>query len=95
MTREGFVRIHVVMPKELVEQIDALVGKRRRSEFIVEAVREALDRRKRAELGRRLAGSLADVDIPGWESSESAAEWVRALRYDQGTIVPGPEPTDR
>jgi hypothetical protein len=23
---------------------------------------------------------LADVDIPGWETLEAAAEWVRALR---------------
>jgi hypothetical protein len=27
-----------------------------------------------------MAGSLADVDIPGWDASEAAAEWVRALR---------------
>ena len=92
MTREGMVRIHVSMPKELVEQIDALVGKRRRSGFIVEAVREEIARRRRteldedarrrrSELGRKVAGSLADVDIPGWETSESTAEWVRQQRY--------------
>jgi len=23
---------------------------------------------------------LADVDIPGWESSDAAVEWVRKLR---------------
>jgi hypothetical protein len=27
-----------------------------------------------------MAGSLADVAFPGWETSEAAAEWVRALR---------------
>jgi hypothetical protein len=32
------------------------------------------------ELARRLAGSLADVDIPGWESSEAAERWVEDLR---------------
>ena len=64
MTREGFVRIHVVMPRELIEQIDALVGKRRRSEFIVEAVREHLARR-RLELAKKAAGSLANAEIPG------------------------------
>jgi hypothetical protein len=24
-------------------------------------------------------GALADVDIPGWETPEAAAAWVRAL----------------
>jgi hypothetical protein len=28
----------------------------------------------------RMAGSLADVDIPGWESSEAAEQWVEELR---------------
>jgi hypothetical protein len=32
------------------------------------------------ELANRLAGSLANVDIPGWESSEAAERWVEALR---------------
>ena len=36
--------------------------------------------RERANRARKVAGSLADVDIPGWETSESAAEWVRASR---------------
>jgi hypothetical protein len=27
-----------------------------------------------------MEGSLANVDIPGWEKRESAAAWVRALR---------------
>jgi hypothetical protein len=31
-------------------------------------------------LAHRLAGSLADVNIPGWESSESAEWWVANLR---------------
>ena len=104
MTREGSVRVHVVMPKELVEQIDALVGKRRRSEFIVEAVRDHLARRRRSELdehgrrrsemGRKVAGSLADVDIPGWESSDAAAEWVRQQRYGGDVSNPAGAPSD-
>ena len=31
-------------------------------------------------LAHQLAGSLADVDIPGWESSEAAERWVETLR---------------
>ena len=37
-------------------------------------------RAKLRRVARRMAGSLADVDIPGWDTKEAAAEWVRALR---------------
>ena len=79
MTKEA-VRTHVVLPKDLVEELDELVGPRHRSEFIAEAATEKLARLKLARAFEKFAGSLADVDIPGWETSESAAEWVRASR---------------
>ena len=36
--------------------------------------------KERANRARKFAGALATVDIPGWETSEAAAEWVRASR---------------
>src|SRR5437868_6722347 len=38
------------------------------------------------DLAHRLAGSLADVDIPGWETSEAAERWVEELR--RGDMFP-------
>ena len=73
-------RAHIVMPAELVEEIDAQVGPRRRSRFVQEAVEEKLRRQRLQASLTEMAGSLADVDIPGWETPEGAAEWVRALR---------------
>jgi hypothetical protein len=63
-----------------VKSVDELVGRRRRSRFFTEAVQEKVDRLRLARLAEKMAGSLADVDIPGWETKESAAEWVRASR---------------
>ena len=74
------VRTHVVMPKEVVDEIDDLVGPRRRSEFLTELAQKELRRRRLLEAFDRAAGSLAEVEIPGWETSESAEEWVRNLR---------------
>lgn len=34
------VRTHVVLPRDLVEAVDTLVGKRTRSEFVEQALRE-------------------------------------------------------
>lgn len=33
------------------------------------------------ELAKKVAGSLKDVDIPGWETPESSASWVHDLRH--------------
>jgi metal-responsive CopG/Arc/MetJ family transcriptional regulator len=74
------VRIRVSMPRALVEEIDRRVGKKERSAFIAEAAAQELRRLRRIEALDEFAGSLKDVDIPGWEMSESAAEWVREQR---------------
>lgn len=77
---EGMTRTHVVIPKELVESVDSVVGRRGRSKFFADAVAEKLARLRLARAARKAAGSLAAVDVPGWETGESAAEWVRASR---------------
>ena len=76
------VRTHVVIPKEIVDEVDRMVGNRHRSEFVAEAVAEKLSRERLHRAADRLGGSLADKDIPGWKSTESAAEWVHALRRE-------------
>ncbi len=74
------MRTHVVIPKELVDSVDELVGRRSRSKFFTEAVAEKLTRARLAKAAKSVVGSLADADIPGWETSESAAAWVRTSR---------------
>ncbi len=78
--REGMRRIHVLLPEDLVERIDEMVGKRERSRFIAEVLDAEVRRRRTRQALRDLEGVLADVDIPGWETPEAAAEWVRAGR---------------
>ena len=73
-------RVHVVLPREVIDQVDALVGPRKRSQFIQEAIEETLRRLRRIRAYEEFAGSLANVDIPGWETSESTIEWVGAQR---------------
>jgi hypothetical protein len=74
------VRTHIVVPEDLVSSIDRLVGKRARSRFFVEAAEEKLARERRARIFKAAAGDLADVPIPGWDSSEAGAAWVRRSR---------------
>ncbi|HZR98838.1 MAG TPA: hypothetical protein VFE37_09040 [Chloroflexota bacterium] len=77
---QATIRTHVVLPQDIVAAVDRLVGRRRRSAFFAEAAAEKLARVRLAEAAAQVAGSLADADIPGWETSEAAAEWVHALR---------------
>ena len=77
---EGVTRAHVVMPRETVEAIDRVVGRRGRSRFLTEAAEEKLRRMRLLEAADRVAGSLANVDTPGWNTPEEVDEWVRSLR---------------
>lgn len=77
---EDTIRTHIVFPKELVSAVDELVGQRKRSAFVSEAVAEKL---RREQLGRALietAGSLSDEDYPQWDTPEKISAWVRKMR---------------
>ena len=76
-------RTRVVLPSELVYEINERVGQRRRSEFIQEAVEEKLNRLRRVEAFKRVGGSIADGEIPEWETRESTSAWLHDLRQDR------------
>jgi hypothetical protein len=74
------MRAHVVVPDDLIAEVDELVGPRKRSEFFVEAVRERLRRARLQAAAKAAAGSLVGVETPGWETPEATSEWVRSVR---------------
>lgn len=80
MAREGTVRTHVVLPVELVRKIDELVGKRKRSAFIEDAVERRVRREQLAKALSKTAGALKGKLPPEWETPEKAYDWVRGLR---------------
>ena len=75
------MRTHVSIPDTIIERIDRLVGPRRRSQFLAEAADEKLHRE---EMLAALAAAIRSMDDggypPEWDTSESAAAWVRSLR---------------
>lgn len=74
------MRTHLVLPDDLVKDIDALVGKRKRSEFIAEAAQEKLKVERQLRAIREGAGSIDLSKHPEWATREKVIEWVRAQR---------------
>jgi hypothetical protein len=73
-------RAHIVLPEDLIAEIDSAVGPRGRSAFLVETAR--------AELRRRNLLAFLRSDHPAWqeqdhpELSGGSAAWVSKLRKE-------------
>ena len=82
----GAHRAHIILPQELIHEIDSLVGPRGRSAFLVETARAELRR-------RRLLAFLRD-DRPAWtaenhpELGSDAGAWVKRLRSEGESRIP-------
>lgn len=76
----NIMRAHILIPRETVEAIDRIVGRRGRSRFLIDAAEEKLRRTQVVLAAERVAGSLADEDTPGWNTPNEAQAWVRGLR---------------
>jgi hypothetical protein len=72
----------VVLPDDLVEEVDRLAGRRKRSEFVEAAIREKLARGVLAVALTEAAGMLNPADYPEWQTPEAVSAWVRASRRD-------------
>jgi hypothetical protein len=70
------------MPVALMEEIDALVGRRGRGRFLEEAAAEKLQMLRRVAAFERVMATLTET-IPEWATREMTAEWLRELREDR------------
>ena len=73
-------RAHVVLPEDLVSQIDKIVGSRGRSAFLADLARREIKRRHLIEVFKTEEPIWRDQDHP--ELKDGAAEWVRKMRAE-------------
>jgi hypothetical protein len=73
-------RTHVVVSEELVEEIDRLSGRRKRSWFITQAVVKEIQRLNFLNAVKETAGAWDDRDHP--EFKKGVEGWVRNLREE-------------
>ncbi len=74
------MRTHVVLPENLVREVDELAGKRKRSRFIAEAVQAKLRHERQKAAFEAARGILRDADYPQWSTPEKTSEWVHEHR---------------
>ena len=80
-------RAHILLPQDLVREIDSIVGPRGRSAFLVETAREAVRRRKLLR--------FLESDTPAWkegdhpELADGAANFVRGIRQESDRKLAG------
>jgi len=73
-------RTHIVVPEQLVREIDSLVGKRGRSHFIVGAAEYELKRQRQLAALRAATGAWKEKDHP--ELKHGAIAYQRRLRAE-------------
>jgi len=73
-------RTHVVLPEQLLRDIDSVVGPRQRGRFITEAAEEKLMRCRQLQAIEAASGSWKDEDHS--ELKQGSAKWVRKLRQE-------------
>jgi metal-responsive CopG/Arc/MetJ family transcriptional regulator len=83
------VRTNLLLPKELVDEVDHFAGARGRSRYVAEALRARLKRDRLREMIEKTAGAWSVADYPEFATSEKVVEWVRARRAE--VTDPGPE----
>jgi hypothetical protein len=71
-------RAHILLPHDLVKEIDSIVGPRGRSAFLVETALEAVRRRKLLRFLENGEAGWKAEDHP--ELENGTANWVRELR---------------
>jgi metal-responsive CopG/Arc/MetJ family transcriptional regulator len=83
------VRTNLLLPKELVDEVDHFAGDRGRSRYVAEALRQRLKRDRLREMIDKSAGVWSADEYPEFATSELVVEWVRARRAE--VTDPGPE----
>jgi hypothetical protein len=71
-------RAHIVLPEELVQEIDKIAGSRGRSAFLADLAKREIKRQQLIEIFKSKEPIWKDEDHP--ELKDGAAAWVRKTR---------------
>ena len=73
-------KAHLVIPEEILIEVDRIAGKRRRSLFITEATQEKLEREKFLRVLDETKGAWTDKNHPELRTDTDVEQYVREKR---------------
>ena len=76
-------RTNLLLPDDLVREIDRVAGPRNRSRFVADAVRDRLRRERLREAWAASFGAVRREEHPEWATPDRVEAWVRELRAEE------------
>ncbi len=73
-------KAHLVIPREILEEVDQVAGKRRRSIFIAQAALEKLEKERFLKALEETKGVWSDKNHPELRSGRDMEKYVREKR---------------
>lgn len=73
-------KAHIIMNNDILNEIDRVAGKRRRSFFIEEATREKLEKEKFLKVLEETKGAWSDKRHPELKTSKDMEQYIKEKR---------------
>jgi metal-responsive CopG/Arc/MetJ family transcriptional regulator len=73
-------KAHLVFPQEILEEVDQIAGKRKRSVFIVKATQEKLERERFLKTLEETKGAWTDRDHAKLKTKEDLERYLKEKR---------------
>jgi len=73
-------KAHLVIPQDILEEVDRVAGKRRRSLFVAEATKEKLERERFLRVLDETSGAWTDANHPELKTLKEVERYVREKR---------------
>jgi metal-responsive CopG/Arc/MetJ family transcriptional regulator len=73
-------KAHLIIPQEILAEVDRIAGKRRRSLFIAEATREKLEKERFLRVLDETKGAWTDKNHPELKTDTDMERYVREKR---------------
>jgi hypothetical protein len=74
------VKAHLVLPREILEEVDRIAGKKKRSLFIAEAAREKIEKERFLKILEETHGAWGDDNHPELRSPKDMERYLRRTR---------------
>jgi metal-responsive CopG/Arc/MetJ family transcriptional regulator len=83
------MKAHLFLPREILEEVDKIAGKRKRSLFIAEATQEKLERERFLKVLEETRGAWTDKNHPELKTAKDVERYVDEKRGSYSKRVRG------